>query len=293
MNQVCYTSMSSSKNGSGFARFEEIWLRGRPRLGSASSQAFFESWAEICAFFALVLDTVVGLDAYAEAILRLNRIVEREDEIALKNLEDYWKNRVSAADHFEKRRQFFLEIVLVRHVENYLNYLSSLLEEIFTRRPETLKSSEKVELELVLSHSTMDDFVKTIAERKVDSLSYSSFQALRQYFCEHFGLEICAESDLNKFIVYAEIRNISVHNRCVVNHRYLERTGSELLKAGELRQLYRDDIFDLVALFKEAVKGIDKLARKKFNLTGHRFKVDDLNRAAFSEAFRMGIMNKE
>ena len=62
----------------------------------------------------------------------------------------------------------------MRHVENFLNYLSSLLNEIFIQRPEILKSSEKIDLEIVLGHSSIEDLVQTIAERKVENLSYKS-----------------------------------------------------------------------------------------------------------------------
>ena len=60
-----------------------------------------------------------------------------------------WKTRLSMIDELKNNRQVLLEIVLVRHIENYLNYLSGLLFEVFRQRPETLKSSERVELATV------------------------------------------------------------------------------------------------------------------------------------------------
>ena len=59
-------------------------------------------------------------------------------------------------DELKNNRQVLLEIVLVRHIENYLNFLSGLLFEVFRQRPETLKSSERVELATVLRYESLD-----------------------------------------------------------------------------------------------------------------------------------------
>src|SRR5271157_4510607 len=46
------------------------------------------------------------------------------------------------------------EMAVCRVVDNYLTYVSDLLGLIFSARPETLKSSEEVTLEFVLTHRT-------------------------------------------------------------------------------------------------------------------------------------------
>ncbi|HYE32893.1 MAG TPA: hypothetical protein VEH27_15810 [Methylomirabilota bacterium] len=157
------------------------------------------------------------------------RDVLPEDEA--KELED--KPGISACEKFQANRQLYLEMMLVRHVENFLNYFSSLLYEIFTHRPETLRSSDKVELSAVLKHPTIESFIREAAERKTEIASYGSFQDLLELFADRFGLTLGEEELIQTTLEAIEIRNISVHNRCIINRRFLSRTGRDPADLGK------------------------------------------------------------
>ena len=161
--------------------------------------------------------------------------------------------------------------MLVRHVENYLNFLSSLLKVVFIARPEVLRSSEKIDLETVFRHSSIDDLVKTVAERKVDSLSYASFGDLADYFTEKFHITLVSDKDLQSVVEAIETRNISVHNRCIVNQRYLSRTGRKNLNLGEIRSLGIEDLEQIAVVLTQSAISVDKDARRSLGLKGVRF----------------------
>jgi hypothetical protein len=66
--------------------------------------------------------------------------------------------------------------------------------------------------------------IRALAERKVDGLSYSSFLDLSQFFEERFHLTLVDDKDAQFVTEAIEVRNISVHNRCIVNRRYRQKT---------------------------------------------------------------------
>ncbi|WP_143557728.1 hypothetical protein [Solemya velum gill symbiont] len=168
-------------------------------------------------------------------------------------------------------RQIFLEIMLVRHIENFLNYLSSLIYLIFVTRPETLKSSDKVEVSRVLEHESIESLVRSLAQSKVESLSYSSFSKLSGFFQDRFGLEITDESTMAMLNEIIEIRNIFVHSRCIINQRYVARMNADPELIGKKRELYMADLDRFVPELVKIVSKIDRETRKKLKVKGKRF----------------------
>ncbi len=246
-----------------------------PKLGTTASRDFFVSWTEISEFFNFVLRLVGHLEAAGDRAHKA--LVETApDQAERERLVRAWDLRVGPADQLANYRQIFLEIILARHIENYLNYISGLLFEIYTQRPETLRSGEMLELSTVLSHDNMNDLVKTIAERKVESLSYRSFQDLSGYFEDRFGLVLFPEDEIDSVVEAIETRNISVHNRCIMNERYIKRTGKSRSLLGKQRELFLPHIHELAPMFLRGVRRLDKDARRKLKMRGTRFDIKEL-----------------
>ena len=182
-------------------------------------------------------------------------------------------NRKKMVDVVKDNRQFFLETALVRHVENYLNYLSSLLFEIFTQKPETLRSSEKIEITTVLDCENISDVVRIFAEKKVENLSFSSIRELYDFFKERFKLKLFSEDLIPSVVEAIETRNISVHNRCIINRRYISKTGSDSELLGKRKDLNISKLNEFVSIFLESVKILDQKARSKLGIRGHRLRL--------------------
>jgi hypothetical protein len=72
--------------------------------------------------------------------------------------------------------------------------------EIFTQRRETLKSSEKIEIETVLNCESISDVVKIFAEKKVEDLSFASIRELYDFFMNRFKFELFQENQKSKVI---------------------------------------------------------------------------------------------
>jgi hypothetical protein len=247
-------------------------ITAHPKLGTSSAKDFYSSWHDINRLFDFVLHLAGRSDHVAEIAHKAIVSVE-DDEEKKQEMEAKWKERRSALDELKRNRQLFVETILVRHVENFINYLSSVLFEIFVTRPETLRSSDKVEISKVLEHESIDSLVREIAEIKVDALSYSSFAKLSEYFEDRFHIALASNEDVALIHKYIEMRNISVHNRCYINKRFISRTGLDESSLGKKKELYSNDLDVLIPKLAEVVKSIDLAVRKKMKVKGVRFNV--------------------
>ncbi|HTC20242.1 MAG TPA: hypothetical protein VK859_05295 [bacterium] len=239
----------------------------KPQVGTLAGKDFFLTLTQITNFFTFVISMVGTVDGAAK--IAHDVLFEFEAEPAKKErMKEEWEKRKSAAQGLSENRQFLLEVVLVRQVENFLNYLSSLLNEIFIQRPETLKSSEKIELSAVLNHNSIEDFVKTCAEKKVEALSYASFKELRNYFEERFSLTLVTEQEFPILNEAIEIRNISVHERCIINNRFISKTGCDPALKGKKKVLGIEYLEKIIDLITSLVIEIDKEALSELKLNG-------------------------
>ena len=240
-----------------------------PRTGTRAAMQFYEVYSEIQDFLFFIYKLANTVDNIqkitSKGLLKFASAEERHTRLKAKS------KTVSPIEEMRRQRQVIVEIVLVRHVENYLNYLSQLLFEIFTQRPETLRSSDKVEVSRVLKHNSISELVTELAQRKVDGLAYSSFEDLSEFFTDRFGLTVTSGTTENNLIEAIEIRNISVHNRCVVNERYVKRTGCKKEMIGRRREVGSEDLQTIEEMLVSVV-ALDSSARKKLKLKGVRFK---------------------
>lgn len=240
-----------------------------PRSGTTAYLEFLSSFRQINGFLKFLLYVVSASEHSAQVAHDALVDVEHDPVNRAQMIED-WKKRRGPVSHLAEHRQFLLEVILVRHVENYLNYLSSLLREIFIARPEALRSSEKIDLETVLTHNSINDLVRTVTERKVESLSYSSFSDLAEYFQDKFHLALTTEGHRAVLVDAIETRNISVHNRCIINRRYMARVNVEASQLGRVRELVIDTVEAAARAMLHSVLSSEKEARKRLGVSGHR-----------------------
>ena len=253
-----------------------------PRSGTLAARDYWVSFEEINLFAAFILRMASHIEHLAPIMvnmeLTLANTAEERQKITAK--QESWRGPLS---ELSAHSQFYNEAFLVRHVENYLSYLSALLFEVFQERPETMRSSEKVELDFVLEHRSYDSLVQGLAEKKVEALSYSSFERLSQFFQDQFHLSICTSKDLPLIREAIETRNISVHNRCRISRRYLEKVPETKWKLGSTRYLGIADIDLLVPALHKAVSQLDREARHHLRLPGIRFDVRAIQAEKFEE----------
>ena len=240
-----------------------------PRTGTLALRDYLTTFIRTEDFLHFVLHMALHLDRTAEVATKALADVARSPEEA-EGLLAEWRSRAKALDMIRRHRQFLVEVLLTRHVDNYLSFLGALLAEIFVARPETLRSNEKVEVEWVLGHGSIPSLIQGLAERKVDALAYASFSTLREHMKDRYGLTVCEDSELPAYVRAIELRNLAVHNRCIVNRRFLERTaGREQLGAHLVLGVKSLD--EAAALMLLSALRLDREARQHLGLAAHRF----------------------
>lgn len=243
-----------------------------PKSGTKAAKDFFSSWRDINQLLNFVLGLVNHSEkAASTAHKALLNYYRQADPSKTADMEAEWKARIGPVEKLKENRQLLLEAVLVRHIENFINYLSAVLFEIFTARPETLRSSDKVDVSKVLEHDSIESLVREIAEAKVDSLSYSSFAKMVEFFEDRFHITLASEDDAKLIHEYIEVRNISVHNRCYINKRFIARLRISETELGKKKELFIDDLDRLVPKLASVVKVIDTTVRNKMKVKGIRF----------------------
>ena len=139
-----------------------------------------------------------------------------------------------AAATIEQQWWVLNDMLLARVVDNYLTFLSQTLAAVFEMRPEALRSRDKMEVEEVLRHDSMEDLVATIAEKKVRDLSYRSVPDIGGYFDKRLGISLTpSRGDLSAIEVLVAQRNVVVHNRAKVDHLYKRKVHSSFERIGE------------------------------------------------------------
>jgi hypothetical protein len=157
------------------------------------------------------------------------------------------------------------EMILSRTVDNFHNYLSDVLFILFRSRPETLRSSEKVTVEEVLSANTMNEFVEDLAERRVESLSYKGFSSIYRYLIDQIGIRPGLKQPILDGAIQAiALRNIIVHNRSRVSARFLKETKRADVKSGDTITVTIAVAQEHIVSIESIAIGIDALLTEKF-----------------------------
>jgi len=159
------------------------------------------------------------------------------------------------------------EMAFCRAVDNYLIYLTDLLELIFLARPEALRSKEEVRLDFVLAAPTRAKLIKALFDRKVNQLSYQGMRDLAVFLSERLSFELFDRAaSLSRAILLVEIRNVVTHNRGIVNDTFLRRVPDSQFPTGKQIKMSIGEVKDHIAFLAKSVSVIESRAHDKFGV---------------------------
>lgn len=194
-----------------------------------------------------------------------------EDDVVSKTLA--YASKLSARVHAHAPLVPLLrELIFCRMVDRYLLYVSELLLAIYRARPECLKAGDgdgepTVRLSVILEHQSMDGLLAELIEERVQDLSFKGIAELTKYVHKRLGFDLFENNDHRNYGVFmVEVRNVLVHNRGVVNRRFLRRVPYMSAKLGERVQMTDDQFlpnFRVVLLFAEL---LDRRAVAEYRL---------------------------
>jgi hypothetical protein len=247
----------------------------QPEKATAPCHRFFRDNSQLMSFVSYITTTATSADEMrrtaAEALAEGERLAGGDPSKYTLDKE------TMALAALRRHAQLLLQLAYSRAVDNYLAFLSELLRLLYSERPETLRArldegrrgagTEAVPLELVLEHSTMDDLIGSLVERRVTELSFKGVGTLADYLAARLKFDLfCDESHLRRVVKIVELRNLIVHNRAVVNRLYKQRVPESDYPLGHAIVLDVSEFGADLLFAAESVVDIDERAVQKWSL---------------------------
>lgn len=236
-----------------------------PERGSVALLEYY--WAVSAHFrlLSLLIDTVLSGD-----------YVVHVAESALDGSEDYKDlspSELATTDPgprtraLRQSRQELLEMFLSRLVDNFQVFIVDIVRAVLHEKPEILKSrQQQVSIEYILEFESVDDLVQDLIEGKVNSLTYEGFRDLQDW-CDAKGIPLLVPEDQTDAITdLIGLRNLIVHNRCVVDAKYLRTVSGSDLEIGERVEIDIDEVFEHLNLLNTIANTTDAAVCGKFGL---------------------------
>lgn len=205
-------------------------------------------------------------NVFAAGIPVLLKYAHKEDEELASWVERLINGSTFASDPELFRQQWF-HILLARAVDNFNSYLADILHDVFSIRPEILKSGEKIEVREVLDCSSIEEVSLLLAARKVDDLTYGGFPSIHKFLVEKIGVRAYGDSKRVQLVTEAiAARNLIVHNRARINQRFTRDTGKRDVQIGEPLQMDRDTLSSYIHSLEDVAKYFDDQLVGKFGI---------------------------
>ncbi|NQV80921.1 MAG: hypothetical protein HQ495_10235 [Alphaproteobacteria bacterium] len=185
-------------------------------------------------------------------------------------------DRIIAQTPFLEHKTIFLEVIICRVIDSFISHISDVLGLIFLHRPETLHwENEKFPVKEILDFDSIDDLRAHIVERRVNELSYKSINDLAKYLRDKSNLELFQnERETTQLTLYVEVRNLAVHNRMVMNKRFVERTNGSENNIGKRLTPEFVDLSKAISITIEIASRLDAAAIEKFGVPNAAYGID-------------------
>ncbi len=240
-----------------------------PAEATRAAEGFFEAWARANALMAFVLRLVGHVDQASKAAR------EALVEIGIRNGSEPLR---SPFEDLRPQTQTLSELLLGRHVDNYLTYLSEILFE-GVREESPRCSSPRTRpstMATLMGQSSIADAVRVIAERRSSGALVQNHSATSGDTSRSEVLPLGLPEDKPILTEIIETRNISVHNRCMINRRYVEQVaGTSAERINQGRSLSLGEIESFALFFGDLVADFDGQARAHWGLDVHPLRRSD------------------
>jgi hypothetical protein len=154
--------------------YDDRWIR----TCTSTLDRFLSQHKKTLGIFFFMLDLVTKMDD-------MQAIAARALDGDKKPLDHYKK------DAALKRLQDFSSVnstnLVMNTANNFLCYLSEILQEVVRKRHEILKSGERLTTEEALQFSRFEDLVAFIADRKINELAYGGLRAMSDFVADRLG----------------------------------------------------------------------------------------------------------
>ena len=159
------------------------------------------------------------------------------------------------------------DFFLVKAIEVCQTYIAEVLQLIYKKHPASLGGSEKVEFAFVLGFDSIEKLVSAVVEQRVQALSYKSMADLDAYVQKVSGFSLFVNEDQRQHASWlVEVRNLMVHNRGIVNGRFLDRQPVSDYKIGDHLNISLSENSEHLIFLIDWIVDLDMRLIEKFSL---------------------------
>ena len=191
---------------------------------------------------------------------RLERLMDRADDLTDVHIFAPLERKL-----FRQFPELVRVLGLLYLVAIFESYLVDIVREILLTCPDALKSGRQFTAEAIIKLGEQKQIISYLAEKEVEDLLYKSFPDVVNYFDKKFNINLNASGvSVENIVEILATRNIHVHNRGIVNQRYLELVGGSTLKVGAYKPITRKYLRDSIDSISTLVEFINTEVQRKY-----------------------------
>lgn len=240
------------------------------QLCSKALYVFLKEYNETIEYFLTIIGMAAKMDEIRTAAAKALSDYNNEKEELCTELENN-----SAMNRIRKYEIIQMNQLVNSTVNNFLSYLSDVIQLAIRENPEILKSQEAIKIEEILSFRSYNEILDYIIDKKLTDLSYQGIDKIQEYISNRLGIrEFCTSEQKKILKITIESRNIISHNRGIINDIFLSRTNSHerfKFQKGEKLNLRLDDFEFLALNCLNVTFSIDQMICEKFRIKRKKF----------------------
>ena len=149
-------------------------------------------------------------------------------------------------------------LFLIFMVSLFEYYICDIIKYIYSKKIYILKTGKKgLDYETILSFKTMDELNEYIIEKERDTIGYKSYEDIKKYFKNKFKIDFTKLKNENTINLIFETRNIIVHNRGIVNEKFLLKVKNSGYKLGDVVKIDEDYLDNALRILRALTFYID------------------------------------
>ena len=82
------------------------------------------------------------------------------------------------------------DLMIIRLVDNFMSFLSEILQACMSKRPELLRSKEQIKTDDVLRFTNRRDLVNFLVNRKLNELSYGGLRGIEEFLDQRLNIAL-------------------------------------------------------------------------------------------------------
>ncbi|NIY75140.1 hypothetical protein HED22_05740 [Thalassospira sp. HF15] len=186
------------------------------------------------------------------------------------------KERRGAFKRLQQFRDYQTENMCIRLSDNFLCYLSEIIQACALKNPNIIKSKEQLSVEDILNFKRNKDIIRFVVDKKINGLTYGGVNDIDNFIMSRIGFSILEDENAKNIISYSvNLRNLYTHNRGIVDNIFKRKMkGNNLYSPCDVGDLYEVDYDDLVVIannYYNICQELDLFVSEKFGLKRKRF----------------------